>query len=268
MIEIQEGNVRNQMLKPYIKGYGRLKLNSRTIHAKKLLPWTASSWLFVNQPFIIDNENFNFSCLVGIRDTPSRFTWNTDCLEVLSVKFSSSGLSRFIRMPIYQLKNKVVDPGSIWNRNRINRLNARILKASSLEKKIVNLETFLISLLTNNSLTESNISHFADQIKNNPSIDIAELKRSMPLSSRHVERRFKELIGVNMQTFVRICRFDYAKTQLMRHKPSKLTTLGYESGYFDQAHFSKEFKNFSLFSPKHFPKNYPLYNLMAKKNCY
>ena len=265
MIEIQEEPTQDDRLKPYVEGYGRLTISSDSLRAKELLPWPGSFWLFANQPFSVDHERFPHSCLVGICDQPSHLAWNRDYLEVLSVKFLPHGLRPFVHGPLDQLTNKAVDPQRIWLKERLDQLNARMAEHSSLKEKIMSLENFLLHAFVDFSPVESSIVQFANQLKNNPLVDIDELKQHVPLSSRQFERRFKALTGVTAQTFIRICRFAYARTQLLHGAPDTLTSLGYDSGYFDQAHFSKEFKKLSKSSPKHFPKSYPLFNLIAEK---
>ena len=266
MIEYEIENTRNKLLEPYIENYVKVKVNCNTINGKELFPRPGASWLLMNQPFTVDNKKFHSNCLVGIQVKSAHLLWNSDYLEGLSVKFTPFGLSRFVNTSISTLQNNVVDFQKLTNSNKcINHLSTSILEASSLTEKIALVESLLVYSFKEITTIESRIFHFANRIKSNPSININDAKKNVPLSSRQLERKFKELLGVNIQTFIRVCRFDQAKNQLLLSRKSKLTSLGYDLGYFDQSHFSKEFKRFSLVSPKKFPESHPFYNLIAGK---
>jgi AraC-like DNA-binding protein len=68
------------------------------------------------------------------------------------------------------------------------------------------------------------------------------------LSERQFERRFKELAGFSPKLYARIMRFQAATSQFSGKKQS-LTQLAYQCGYYDQAHFIHDFKEFSGFTP-------------------
>ncbi|KAA0992586.1 AraC family transcriptional regulator [Dyadobacter aurulentus] len=69
------------------------------------------------------------------------------------------------------------------------------------------------------------------------------------LSSRQLRRLFEFYIGDTPKTFSKVVRFQ----NIFRAKPSQQSLrenkLFYDSGYYDQAHFIKEFKNFYGVTP-------------------
>jgi AraC-like DNA-binding protein len=83
----------------------------------------------------------------------------------------------------------------------------------------------------------------------NKSINSIESGMNTGLSPRQLRRLFHFYIGESPKTFSRIARFQ----QLLRAKPSvqslKSDKIFYDAGYYDQAHFIKEFKTFSGLTP-------------------
>jgi AraC-like DNA-binding protein len=81
---------------------------------------------------------------------------------------------------------------------------------------------------------------------------IIDLASDSFLSQKQFNRCFKEFSGFNPKTFARIIRFESA----LRNRPyfPSLTDLALNSGYFDQAHFIREFKELTDFSPGAFWK--------------
>src|SRR5262249_42585924 len=74
---------------------------------------------------------------------------------------------------------------------------------------------------------------------------IAELADYCEVSVRQLERGFRHVIGTSPKVFARTLRFQEAQRRLMFDPDADLTALAYECGYFDQAHFIKDFKAFA-----------------------
>ena len=80
-------------------------------------------------------------------------------------------------------------------------------------------------------------------------IRIQTLADETGYSSRHLNNVFKKHVGVSPKFYERVVRFQRCLDQLQRHHPADLTELAYDAGYYDQAHFINEFKEFSLKTP-------------------
>ncbi|PSR52711.1 hypothetical protein AHMF7605_03805 [Adhaeribacter arboris] len=85
---------------------------------------------------------------------------------------------------------------------------------------------------------------------------------NMPL--RTLERQFTERVGVSPKLFARFKRFHQALALMNYPKPATWTDIALTCGYYDQAHFIKEFKTFSNQSPTTYcPSEFLLYNQMV-----
>ena len=69
---------------------------------------------------------------------------------------------------------------------------------------------------------------------------------------RQLERNFKKQIGVSPKQLGKVIRLQTALKMLLDPKTERLTEIAYESEYFDQAHFIKDFKEFTGINPKDF----------------
>ena len=67
-------------------------------------------------------------------------------------------------------------------------------------------------------------------------------------SRRYLATRFREQIGLPPKTVARILRFDRAVALLERGDVS-LAQLAFECGYYDQAHLTRDFREFAGTSP-------------------
>src|SRR5262245_4670927 len=77
---------------------------------------------------------------------------------------------------------------------------------------------------------------------------IAELAREAGLSTRQLERSFRERVGLGPKTFARLVRFQRALA-LLRSPSSSLAEIAARCGYFDQAHLVRDFRQFADASP-------------------
>jgi AraC-like DNA-binding protein len=77
-------------------------------------------------------------------------------------------------------------------------------------------------------------------------------------SSRWLQKRYDEVYGMSYKQIQSNLRFHGAHQALYqtlaRRQPISLTELAYRSGYFDQAHFIKDFKRYTGMTPKQYLK--------------
>jgi AraC-like DNA-binding protein len=78
---------------------------------------------------------------------------------------------------------------------------------------------------------------------------IEELADYCHASVRQLQRTFQRVVGVSPKFFARTLRFEQAQRRLMVDPETDLTGLAQECGYFDQAHFIKEFRAFTGKTP-------------------
>jgi AraC-like DNA-binding protein len=79
------------------------------------------------------------------------------------------------------------------------------------------------------------------------------LLQSLYVTERTLERKFKHTIGITPKRFIEIVRLNASakKMQQLKEKQS-LAGIAHDSGYFDQAHFTKDFRRFTGFTPQQY----------------
>lgn len=73
---------------------------------------------------------------------------------------------------------------------------------------------------------------------------VSKLITASGVSERQLERLFKKYIGLSPKYYSRIIRFNYI-FELIKSKKSTWTEIVYQSGYYDQSHFIRNFKAFT-----------------------
>ncbi|AIZ64285.1 hypothetical protein PK28_12405 [Hymenobacter sp. DG25B] len=80
---------------------------------------------------------------------------------------------------------------------------------------------------------------------------VAELADRVCYSPRQLSRKAHELFGLSAEALLRYRRYVGALPAL--HAPGKsLTSVGLENGFYDQAHFVRDFRHFTGLTPSHY----------------
>ncbi len=81
-------------------------------------------------------------------------------------------------------------------------------------------------------------------IQSRGQIRIPALLQRHGLSQRQVERQFQTYVGMSPKRLTRLIRFESALHAILANPRQELTMTAHACGYFDQAHFTKDFRQF------------------------
>jgi AraC-like DNA-binding protein len=74
------------------------------------------------------------------------------------------------------------------------------------------------------------------------------LSEEYGFSERYIEKLFVDMVGITPRAFFSVYRFNKS-LGLVLSSGRRLTSIAYDCGYYDQAHFIKEFKKFTGITP-------------------
>lgn len=89
----------------------------------------------------------------------------------------------------------------------------------------------------------------ANILRRHGQVNISELASQAHLCRRQFDRRFREVVGVAPKLFAEISRFHHAVLQLETVPWRSWQDVTHACGYFDQAHFNREFRRFASETP-------------------
>jgi AraC-like DNA-binding protein len=129
---------------------------------------------------------------------------------------------------------------------RIRELQGRVLDAQSSSERVQAVEDFLLSLpFDEDPLVERSLQLIETSDGVAPSV--ATQARLVGLSERQFERRFLRRVGLTPKRYASLRRFERA-VALASTSPS-LTDAALDAGYYDQAHFIRDFRRFTGAAP-------------------
>jgi AraC-like DNA-binding protein len=171
---------------------------------------------------------------------------------IIAARFLPDGLTPFLDLPAYALENKAVSISEIFYEDG-SKLEDDVLTADENETRIKLIEKFLLSKLTESKTIDTITKSCVEVIfQSQGQIGVVELADKMNINRRNMERKFTSLIGISPKQLARVARLQATMKMLRQKNFTNLTSLAYENGYYDQAHFIKDFKEFTGLSPKSF----------------
>jgi len=171
---------------------------------------------------------------------------------IIAARFHPEGFAPFASISIGEMENKAVPLEIIFGNGAVDFKNS-VLSAQTNGERIKLIEAFFINKL---SLPEA-----ADRIARtsvevllscNGQISVDELAEQLQVNRRQLERKFSSAIGLSPKQLSKVIRLQTTLKALYQEKSSTLTSVAYENGYYDQAHFIKDFREFTGVSPKEF----------------
>jgi AraC-like DNA-binding protein len=84
-------------------------------------------------------------------------------------------------------------------------------------------------------------------------VGVKEVARQSCYSERQLNRLFLTQIGMTAKSYARLTRFNYVLKNIQK-SPCFFAALSHQAGYFDQAHFDKDFKAISGVTPQEYLK--------------
>jgi AraC-like DNA-binding protein len=80
-------------------------------------------------------------------------------------------------------------------------------------------------------------------------LDVAGLEKQIGYSRKHLAAVFREHLGMPPKALSRLVRFQRALEALRTGQAGDLAQLAHDLGYYDQAHFTREFRGFAGLTP-------------------
>ncbi|MBI1767244.1 MAG: helix-turn-helix transcriptional regulator [Bacteroidetes bacterium] len=187
--------------------------------------------------------------VLGHLTTPTRATV-TKGTTLLVARFYSCASALFFPDQISNFTNGSIDLYDILNKESTGWYD-QLMDQHSLAQKIKVLDSFLIRRLLKSDKKTGQfklVEELCNHIYKDDAFSIENLASHYGFSERYVQRLFLEWVGLTPKSFHSVQRFNKS-LELIQSSESSLTSIALECGYYDQAHFIKEFKSYAGITP-------------------
>ncbi|MFT3910926.1 MAG: helix-turn-helix domain-containing protein [Ferruginibacter sp.] len=241
-------------LKPYIKYY---VVTENDIESEyKVFP---SSGLVIGFQYkgqlatIKDNRENKLTSagITGISDGYKIFK-NSNYIGTVLVFFTEIGFTHFATHPANELFNLSISLDDIFNKSSVAEVKEKLENATTDKQRIRIIEQFLLAQLKDIETDKLIIEAVKLIYQSKGTIRVKELNEKLFVSQSPFEKRFRKVVGTTAKKFSSIVRFNTVLNSLNETK--SLTEICYENNFFDQAHFIKDFKQFTGDTPENFKR--------------
>ncbi len=187
-------------------------------------------------------------------------------LECLEVKLSPTAAHALLGVPLNELRNTSVCLEQALG-SRFHHMRERLGELSNWQDRFDLVDRFLLEKLTTPVQGAREVAWACGRLVSSAgSLAISELARELGYSRKHVATLFKTHVGVSPKVYARIIRFEHARARLdelaslssatrqdglhVRESPRGLGELALDFGYYDQAHFNREFRDLAGVNPR------------------
>ncbi|KAF2507697.1 AraC family transcriptional regulator [Flavobacterium zhairuonense] len=249
-------------LSPYIKHYLFLDDAETALQKFRLFSDGNTGILFSVKNRLISGIN-----KYGIKDyLPTSFLYgqlnsykdlySENEIKLIIVVFQPNGIHQLIGIPANEFHDSIIPIEDIFDK-KIMVFQEKLSEGNN-QTRIDLLNHFFSSLI--NAKPASNqfiIDHSLNFIINNKGqFSIKQLVEYTGYTERHLERKFKECIGLNPKKFGNVIRLHHF-LKLLKDKTEdvNLTSICYDAGFSDQSHLIKEFRKHTGITPTEYMCN-------------
>ena len=168
--------------------------------------------------------------------------------SMMVICFKPGGAYSLLNFPMHLVGNAVVDAHAVIGPETATIMD-QIQNTSCVSAKIDVVCTWL-----NDRISPDGKPLFIDyaisRLTSDPAIStINAVADEIGICGKTFVRSFKEYIGMTPKYFQRVLRFNQVLDTIDSSGDASWTSIAHDCGYYDQAHFIREFKHFSGYTP-------------------
>lgn len=176
----------------------------------------------------------------------------TGTVGIFSARFNPAGLQPFIDFDVDSFTGRTLSVEEIWGSEGVV-LENEMLACYGNDERVTVIEDFLLKKRQDLKIDNTPVEYCVEALfKSVGAVSIESLAEELRIGKRQLERRFIAAVGLSPKVLARIIRFQNT-LQLIENKEFRsFTGVAHEGGFYDQAHFIKDFRDFTGLNPKQY----------------
>lgn len=191
--------------------------------------------------------------VAGPKAVPRRYAITAGSQFIIAV-FRAGCFTQFFDKPLNAFTRCVIALDDLVSASTKNALLERLQESRGTEQSIELLKRFLIE--AREGVMRRHLHFLPRLTERHLAMTTTELASSADLSGRQFERRFLANYGMSLRDYRRLVRYMNALNLVLTRpwEHGLVTKIAQDSGYFDQAHFIRDFREFVGRAPGEFMK--------------
>jgi len=177
-------------------------------------------------------------------------------VRIAGVRFRLGGLGPFSRGPLAPFTDRTPAPREVLGEEAVA-LEEDLRREHDVDAQAQRLDAFFGARLPVGGPFPQFDRALRALVESSGAASVAEVAAAARVSRGHLDRLFARYLGIPPKTVGRVLRFQRALRALMTDPAGALADVAAAAGYFDQAHFIKDFKRMSGGVPRGYRGYYP-----------
>lgn len=198
---------------------------------------------------IVRNQSIGVFCAQKLK---SQIVSSCETSSMIAITFKPFGAAAFFGFDHSEIANSNIDIRDIFG-DCHNLFIEQLAETRGIEAKVALIEDFYSRLIIKKEqdllIAERGINAI---IKSRGQISIEQAAKEAYISTRQFERIISRTVGVSPAKFSGIIKINHSIKLMSQNSDKSLTQIAFDSGYYDQSHFIKYFKEYIGISPKAF----------------
>jgi AraC-like DNA-binding protein len=174
---------------------------------------------------------------------------STGAYSCLQINFTILGARLFLGLPLRDLRNQVLPLDDVLGSGAA-RLTMQLQDAPSWAARFDLLDREIMARIASRRPPASAVvTAWRELVRHGGQRKIGELAHDVGWSHKHLVSQFSEEIGLAPKALARVLRFGRAAELLQVTERGRFADVAYACGYYDQAHFTRDFHAFAGVTP-------------------
>lgn len=214
---------------------------------------------------IHDHETLPVSSLFAGTPVPIYNIQRSD-FRAIRIIFYPGIIHRIYGRPMDIFQDILPDLGYSLDK-QLDEVYERLVETADRQKQVWILEDYFVNRLREMEDRKSLFPYLHQELQiGKYRSSVKNLAKGLGIGQRQLQRKILAEMGYPPSQLMRLYRFTFALRFLHQYPTTSLTYIAHEFGYSDQAHFSREFKYFTLQNPKAYQKELQTRILYASIN--
>jgi AraC-like DNA-binding protein len=190
----------------------------------------------------------------------------TGTIQLVGIVLKPAALSTFWNLDSFEFTEERIDLFKVLPHDYVKTYVEKIKQENDAITKVKLMEELMLHQYKLNRPEPDYIDKASNIIvEKNGMLNVQDLLQESCMSRRTFERRFFQKVGLSPKYYARIRRIGYVCNLIAGKKKVNWPEVFYEAEFYDQAHFIKDFEEFTGRTPKQYLReNAELANLIEK----